>query len=281
MIHPIIISHVQTQRLLQARQNGEQTAQVSPDLELTSVEVAIKPNGASFPSGELLGWDAIEEITASENNCFAIQDGELNKIMIFSELTNQLFSLMPTTQAPTMLISGIPMHRIKNTDPYNDTLEKIKAIKPISGQVLDTATGLGYTAIQAAQTADHVTTIELDPAALQVARLNPWSRDLFDNPKITQRIGDSYDIIKEFEAGAFNCIIHDPPAFNLAGDLYSSEFYGELYRIMRRGGKLFHYIGNPDSKSGHTITRGVMRRLQAAGFSISRSPRAFGVVAFK
>jgi predicted methyltransferase len=62
------------------------------------------------------------------------------------------------------------------------------------GQVLDTATGLGYTAIEAAKTAAHVTTIELDPTALEVARCNPWSQALFDNPKIMQRIGDSFDV---------------------------------------------------------------------------------------
>ena len=65
------------------------------------------------------------------------------KIQFFSEQTNQLYSLMPTERAPTMLISGIPMHRIKNTDPHADTLEKIKTIAPITGHVLDTATGLG------------------------------------------------------------------------------------------------------------------------------------------
>ena len=189
---------------------------------------------------------------------------------------------MPTRAAPTMLISGIPMHRIKGTDPYHDTLEKIKTVKPVVGRVLDTATGLGYTAIEAAKTADHVVTIELDPTALEIARLNPWSRALFDNPKITQRIGDSYDVIEEFDDQTFTRIIHDPPAFSLAGDLYSGEFYVELHRVLRRGGRLFHYVGNPESKSGSRVTRGVMRRLQEAGFSrIARRPRAFGVLAFR
>ena len=62
---------------------------------------------------------------------------------------------MPTSGAPTLLIAGFPMHRIKNIDPHRDTLNKIKAARP-SGQVLDTSMGLGYTAIQAARTSDHV-----------------------------------------------------------------------------------------------------------------------------
>lgn len=174
------------------------------------------------------------------------------------------------------------MHRIKGTDPHQDTMEKIRAIKPVVGQVLDTATGLGYTSIEAARTAEHVTTIELDRAALQVCRLNPWSQALFDNPKITQVVGDSFDVVAEMEAGCFTRVIHDPPAFSLAGDLYSGDFYRELYRVMRNRSQLFHYIGDPESKSGRSITAGVIRRLEQTGFrQVKRAPRAFGVVAIK
>lgn len=282
MTHPIVLSHFQTQPLLQARQAGQHRAEVSPDLGLTTVEVVIEPEGVCFPNGQSLRWDAIEETSASENNCFVIEDGEPRKIQVFSEFTNLLYSLMPTRTAPTMLVSGIPMHRIKETDPHRDTLEKIKTVKPVVGHVLDTATGLGYTAIEAAKTAGHIVTIELDPTALEIARLNPWSRALFENPKIAQRIGDSYDVVEEFDDQTFTRIIHDPPAFSLAGHLYSGEFYVELQRVLRRSGRLFHYVGNPESKSGGSITRGVIRRLQEAGFSrVERRPRAFGVVAFK
>jgi predicted methyltransferase len=174
------------------------------------------------------------------------------------------------------------MHRIKGTEPHRDTLEKIKAVKPVVGAVLDTATGLGYTAIEAAKTADSVITVELDPAALEVARLNPWSAALFVDPTISQRIGDSYDVVREMQDDTFTRVIHDPPAFKLAGQLYSSEFYAQLYRVLRRGGRLFHYVGNPESKSGRAVTRGVMRRLRDAGFSrVIRRPSVFGVLAFK
>jgi predicted methyltransferase len=282
MNRPIVLSHFQTRPVLQARWASQHRLAVSPDLGLTTVEVVIEPQGVLFPNGELLRWDVLEEISGSENNCFAIEGGERRKIQLFSELTNRLYGLMPTPTAPTMLVSGIPMHRIKGTDPYRDTLEKIKTVKPVVGPVLDTATGLGYTAIEAAKTADHVVTIELDPAVLEIARLNPWSQALFDNPKIAQRFGDSYDVVQEFAEQTFTRIIHDPPAFSLAGHLYAGEFYAELYRVLRRGGRLFHYVGNPESKSGRNITRGVIRRLQEAGFSrIVRCPRAFGVVAFK
>ena len=282
MTHPTVLSHIQTRPLLQAREASEHRVEVSPDLGLTTVEAIIEPEGVRFPNGQSLCWDAIEKISTSANNCFVIEDGAPRKIQLFSEFTNRLYSLMPTRAAPTMLVSGIPMHRIKGTDPYRDTLEKIKTVKPVVGRVLDTATGLGYTAIEAAKTADHVITIELDPTALEIAWLNPWSRALFDNPKITQRIGDSYDVVEEFNDQTFTRIIHDPPALSLAGHLYGGEFYAELHRVLRRGGRLFHYVGNPESKSGGSITHGVIRRLREAGFSrVARRPRAFGVVAFR
>jgi len=229
-----------------------------------------------------LSWADIRKIIATENNCFVLSGDQVEKITAFSEYTNRAYTLMPTPRAPTLLISGLPMHRIKDTTPDKDTLEKVKAIKPLFGLVLDTSTGLGYTAIQAARTADEVITIELDPAVLEIGRLNPWSRELFDNPKILQRIGDSREVVEEFEDDSFNHVIHDPPTISLAGHLYGVEFYRELHRIIKSGGRLFHYIGDPDSRSGRRITRGVVQRLEDAGFSrIQHSKRAFGVVAYK
>jgi predicted methyltransferase len=282
MAIPIVFSHFQTKAFLEARRVGQHYVDTSLDLGLTTVRALVEPEGVRLPNDEALGWELIEEISASQNNCFVLNAGQVRKIQVFSELTNQLFSLMPTQGAPTMLVSGIPMHRIKGTGPYHDTAEKIKTVKPVVGKVLDTATGLGYTAIEAAKTADHVTTIELAPSALEIARLNPWSRALFASPKIVQRIGDSYDVVEEFEDAAFNRIIHDPPVCSLAGHLYSGEFYARLHRVLAPGGRLFHYVGDPDSKSGRSTTRGVMRRLQEAGFKhVARRPRAFGVVAVK
>ena len=278
----IVLSHFQVEPLLAARRAGRPSARVSLDLELTTADVILEGNGVRFPGGQSVTWQDLETIHASERGCFVIEGNTPHKIQFFSEQTNQLYSLMPTRRAPTMLISGIPMHRVKDTDPHADTLEKIKTITPITGQVLDTATGLGYTAIQAVQTAEHVTTIELDPAALEVARLNPWSQSLFENPKITRVIGDSLEEIEKFRASTFARIIHDPPMFNLAGNLYSGEFYRHLFRVLRPGGRLFHYIGDLASKSGRVVTKGVVRRLQEAGFKrVSQRPAAFGVIAFK
>ena len=278
----LVISHYQADRIITARDNGDGAVSISLELGLNTTRLVVAPEGLKLPDGKTLEWAVVEGIAKSTSGCFVLEDGVPRAIQFYSEETDRVYTLYPTAGAPTMLVSGIPMHRIKDTDPHQDTLEKIRAIKPVVGQVLDTATGLGYTAIEAARTAEHVTTIELDPAALKVCRLNPWSQELFDNPKITQMIGDSFDVVAQLEAGSFTRVIHDPPAFSLAGDLYSGEFYRELHRVMRNRSQLFHYVGDPESKSGHSITVGVIRRLEQAGFrQVRRAPRAFGVVAVK
>ena len=48
--------------------------------------------------------------------------------------------------------------------------------------MLDVCTGLGYTAIAAARTAEHVVTIELDPTVLEVARRNLEPRHVAMSP---------------------------------------------------------------------------------------------------
>lgn len=279
----IVLSYTQVAPLFDARQTGAAIATVSLDLGLSHCSVAIQDAGVFFPNGQWLAWPTLAEIAENHTACFAVvEENQLEKIQRFSPEFNRLYSLMPTTGAPTMLISGIPMHRIKETEPQRDTHAKIRAVGPLSGVVLDTATGLGYTAIAAAHHANHVTTIELDPTVLDICRANPWSRELFDHPKITQLIGDSFDVVEEIDDKQFDYIIHDPPMFSLAGHLYSAEFYRHLWRVLRPRGKLFHYVGNPESKSGRSVTRGVVERLQSAGFmQIQRRPAAFGVVAIK
>ncbi len=254
----------------------------STDLNLTRGEIQLQPDQVLFPNGERLDWKSVEEINSNDVGCYFIEGNTAKVIKGFSEFSGRVYGLMPTDSAPTMLISGIPMHRIKDTNPYKDTLSKIKAVAPIHGDVLDTTTGLGYTAIEAAKTARHVTTIEIDPTAQQIARLNPWSQGLFNNPRITQLIGDAFDQIETFDDESFSAIIQDPPMFSLAGDLYSLAFYQQAFRVLKPSGRMFHYIGDPESKSGARVTAGVIRRLQNAGFQrVNHAPRAFGVVAYK
>ena len=282
MKYPIILSYVQAEPLLAAHKKGLQSVEISPDLGLSTVTVQVNADGVLFPSGEQINWHNVEKIKKASSNCFVVADDGIKSIQVFSEDTNRVCSLLPTKRTPSMLIAGFTMHRIVDTDPMEDTLKKIATLTPITGRVLDTATGLGYTAIEAAKTAEQVITIELDPGAQQIARLNPWSQALFDNPKIQQVMGDAFEVVPTFADESFSRIVHDPPVFSLAGDLYSGVFYQQLFRVLKRGGRLFHYIGDLNSKSSGTVTRGVLKRLQEAGFArVIQRPEAYGVVAYK
>jgi uncharacterized protein len=276
----IVLSHFHTESMLAARREGGEIVTTSLDLGLTQSEVVLRPEGVALPDGQQLPWECIQEISENEVTCFLVEGNRAEKVQFFSPKLNRFYSLMPTERAPTMLLSGIPMHRIKGIDPHEDTLRKMRTSAPVTGRVLDTATGLGYTAIEAARTAAEVVTIELDPTVLEVARRNPWSQPLFHDPKIRQLIGDSFEELPKLPDESFARIFHDPPTLRLAGELYSAAFYRQLFRVLKRGGRLFHYIGDLESTSGRVVAKGAVKRLQEAGFTrVERRSEAFGLVA--
>ena len=280
--HIPVLSHFQASSLLTARKEGKTSIPVTADLGITTCNALLGEAGVTFPDQTHLSWNALEKINSNQNACYYVKDNKIFPIKGYSDFTGRSFSLLPTKTAPAMIIAGFSMHRIKDTDPCRAAQVMVNAIAPVYGQVLDTATGLGYTAILASRTAEKVTTIELDPVAQDMARLNPWSRELFDNPKISLTTGDTAEEIAKFPDEDFDRIIHDPPVASLAGDLYSGVFYKQLFRVLKPGGRAFHYIGDPASTSGARTTKGVMRRLSEAGFKkVALEPAAFGVVAFK
>jgi hypothetical protein len=252
------------------------------DLNRSEVEAVLEPAGVRYPGGELLGWDDLRRVTEEASVCFELTDAGLVKVQEYSESASHLVSLMPTPRAPTMLLSGIPMHRIKGIDPWEDTQRKIRAVAPVVGKVLDTTMGLGYSALQAAESGGDVTTVEVDPTVVRIARRNPWSVPLFTHARVTVLEDSSLDLVPGLPTGAFSRILHDPPTFSLAGELYSGAFYRELYRVLSRSGRLFHYIGDLESTSGRVVAKGATRRLLEAGFKkVQRRPEAFALVAYK
>lgn len=277
-----VLSHYQVAPLLKAHKQSQASVITTLDLGRSSVELELAAEGLLLPDGQTVSWAGLAKIAKDENKCYVIADNQPQPIMVHSPTTNWVRTLYPTKSWPTTLVAGFLMHRIKDIDPREDTRRKVAAVAPVTGEVLDTATGLGYTAILAAPSASHITTIELDPAALELARLNPWSQELFASPKIRQIVGDTAEVIEQFADGQFNRILHDPPTFSLGGELYSAAFYAQLYRVLARRGQLFHYIGDMSSSYGSRTVKGVVRRLQEAGFSrVVRKDEAFGLVMWK
>jgi uncharacterized protein len=277
-----VVSHFEVAPLLRARAAGAASACSSADLGRTRADVGLDGAGARFPDGTVLPWALAQRIAGEAAKCFALHDGVPEELRVFSATTGWVRSLFPTGTAPTTVVGGFAMHRITGIDPTEDTRRKVAAAGPLRGRVLDTATGLGYTAILAARTAVHVVSVELDPAALELARHNPWSAELFTMANIEQRVGDVSERIATFADGAFAAVLHDPPTLKLGGELYSGAFYRELHRVLAASGCLSHYVGDPASRSGARTTRGVVERLRAAGFRrVELRPDAFGVAAWK
>ncbi|MFC1803767.1 SAM-dependent methyltransferase [Thermoproteota archaeon] len=192
-----------------------------------------------------------------------------NKSVFMAAISGKHFyKLAKVTRAPTLEIDGIRMHRTKNTTPEKDAEEKLKILGLRGGKILDTCMGLGYTAIQAYKYgAEYVISIEYDPNVVRIAMLNPWSNKLFNEPIIHKLIGDSFHVVDTFPEDHFDYIIHDPPRRGSAGHLYGFEFYCKLASVIKQGGNMFHYTGEPRTRyRGVNIRRGIKERLTRAGF---------------
>ncbi|KPK46522.1 MAG: methyltransferase, partial [Thiotrichales bacterium SG8_50] len=95
--------------------------------------------------------------------------------------------------------------------------------------------------------------------------LNPWSPETGSGLTLTQ--GDIAEQIASLPGESVEAVLHDPPRFGIAGELYSQAFYDHLARVIRRQGKLFHYTGSPNKlTSGRDVPNEVAKRLRKAGF---------------
>ncbi|MEM0199001.1 MAG: methyltransferase [Desulfurococcaceae archaeon] len=187
-------------------------------------------------------------------------------------------------KAPTLEISGIHMHRITNVDPWTDTLLKVNAARLKRGcRVLDTCMGLGYTAIASVlRGSNEVYTFEIDENVIWIAERNPWSRLLAES-SIRVHLGDVTKLVHYLPSSFFHRVIHDPPRFTrTTGELYSTDFYMELFRVLKPNGLLFHYTGEPRRHGAPSILKGIKERLEKAGFRVlSYDEKAQGYIAYK
>ena len=79
----------------------------------------------------------------------------------------------------------------------------------------------------------------------------------------------------------FDVVIHDPPSLTLATYLYSTEFYKQIFRILKPKGKLYHYTGAPGSKNRKiNLVGNVSAKLKRIGFKDVKDAH-FGLTAVK
>lgn len=170
-----------------------------------------------------------------------------------------LYKLVPTSHRPILKISGTSMHK-------KEFVERVEKDK-LKGKILDSGTGLGYTAIAASKTAKEVITIEKDRNVIKIAKLNPYSKDLFKKKNIKLIIGDVVEEIKRFKDNEFDFIIFDAGTPKSSGEFFSLINYREAFRVLKRGGKLYHYLPKHHIKRGRDFGAEVLKRIRMAGFS--------------
>ncbi len=276
---PLLTSEV-AKDLLSAISAGRTSVRTSLDLWLSEVELRLSGDGVAI--GEtVVTKSLLEDLAEDERTIYAITQEGLVPVEVRSD---RYYKLVNTGRghAPTVEIDGIHMHRVSEVKPEQDAAMKVSLLGRLRGKrVLDTCTGLGYTAIEALRRgASEVVTVEVDANVLSLAELNPWSRQL-QSEGVRVMHGDVTEVIRGMEDGSFDAVVHDPPRFSLAGELYSLEFYRELSRVLRRGGLVVHYVGRPGHLSGKRIHVGVMRRMREAGFSVRWVDRVESVVGVK
>ncbi|MFA4946734.1 MAG: hypothetical protein WC607_04340 [Candidatus Micrarchaeia archaeon] len=221
------------------------------------------------------------EEAGGKKNCYYLkQDGETQPLLFHSPETDKVYALVPTVDWPSVTISGVRMHE---ASPKRSLSTRMRLLSPRGGNALDICTGLGYSAIGLARKAEHVTTIEADENVLRLARCNPYSKKLFDNPKITIVEGDALEEIKTLPSNNYASICVDPPRFPLASELYSLAFFQELLRVTARDGRVFVYTGEPFTRNRKkSFAKGVGSRLREAGFGrVSWSTDVKGFLAVK
>lgn len=185
-----------------------------------------------------------------------------------ARFTTSLIKLVPTQWGPpTFEIDGIKMLPTAQVSPYADAERKVRLIQPRGKVILDTCGGLGYFAAWCEQgQAKQVLSYEKNPDVIWLRSLNPWSPEIGAGLMLT--LGDIAEQIALLPGESVDAILHDPPRFGIAGELYSQVFYNHLARVLKRKGKLFHYTGTPNKlTSGRDVPNEVSKRLRLAGFN--------------
>ena len=250
--------------LLAARASGADTWSGSLDLGRNSGLARLRDDSWEW-NGVTYAWPApLKERT------IYYWDGD--GFAPISRFGSALIKLVPTEWgAPTFEIDGIKMLPTAKVSPFEDARTKVALVQPRAKIVLDTCGGLGYFAACCLQAGvARVQSFEKNPDVLWLRTLNPWSPDP-DAANSKGRLqlvhGDVSQAIAGLADASVDVVLHDPPRFGIAGELYSQVFYDHLARVLRRGGRLFHYTGAPNRKtSGRDVPKEVAARLGKAGF---------------
>lgn len=258
MIGPLLTQKVH-QALRAAVRAGAPTAECSLDLDRSGTTVEVSVAGWRWRDRRFPYLETCRDRTVYH------WDGEAFQPV--ARFTTSLIKLVPTAWGPpTFEIDGIKMLPTAQGSPYADAERKVGLIRPHGKVILDTCGGLGYFAAWCLRgQATQVLSYEKNPDVIWLRSLNPWSPGTGSGLSLTQ--GDIAEQIATLPSGSVEAILHDPPRFGIAGELYSLAFYDQLARVIQRKGRLFHYTGAPNKlTSGRDVPGEVAKRLRHAGF---------------
>lgn len=248
--------------LLSAARAGATTVECSLDLERSRTTVGVSAAGWMWQGRQ---YPFLE--TCRDHTIYFWTGDAFEPV---ARYTRSLVKLVPTEWGPpTFEIDGIKMLPTAQVSPYADAGRKVGLIAPRGKVILDTCGGLGYFAAWCLRGgARQVQSFEKNPDVIWLRSLNPWSPA--SDPVLSLTQGDVAEQILALPDGAFDAILHDPPRFGIAGELYSQAFYDQLARVIRRRGRLFHYTGTPNKlTSGRDVPEEVAKRLRRAGFVVT------------
>ncbi len=259
MTSPLLTAAV-NEALHAAARAGASALECSLDLERSQTAVGLDPaawtwEGRRFPYLQ----------TCRDRTIYHWTDESFQPVARF---TTSLVKLVPTQWGPpTFEIDGIKMLPTASVSPFEDAARKVALIQPRGKQILDTCGGLGYFATWCLRgQAAAVFSYEKNPDVIWLRSLNPWSPESGNGLTLTQ--GDITGQIAGLPRESVDAILHDPPRFGTAGELYSLVFYEQLVRVLRRNGRVFHYTGAPNKlTSGRDVRNEVATRLRRAGFA--------------
>ena len=272
--------------IIEAARSGKRELSLSLDLNLSQNSCLIENNCLILPSDLCIDIDTLIPLASDKNKIFILKDSKPVPLEIRSK---SYYKLVPTKTVPILEIDGIKMHRTKDISPLEDAENKTQKVISQGDRVLDTCSGLGYTAVFALKAgAKQVISTEISPEVIQLRSINPWLAHLNDsklNVKQPQFINaDINEYIDQLDSNYFHSIIHDPPRFtSKTGDIYGKKFYSSLFRVMSRQSKLFHYTGSPKKISKQDqFVKNTIKRLESVGFSTPTfDEKLQGIIAFK
>ena len=212
MQQPLLTLRVQ-EELQAAMRSGVSRVACSLDLERTQSVVEVDEAGWSCEGRRFPYLERCKDRTIY----YWSNDGWLPA----SRFGTALIKLVPTEWGPpTFEIDGIKMLPTAKVSPYADAERKVALIQPRGKAILDTCGGLGYFAAWCLQGgAAQILSFEKNPDVVWLRSLNPWSPASGGALQLTQ--GDIVERIADLPAASVDAILHDPPRFGIAGELYS------------------------------------------------------------